>query len=134
MTNEQLDVEVEFSNLSVGEDVARLGAKIMRANIDSKVAEKYLCGSRLRGQITIEDPSAPDFSGVPKIPPVKATFDVKGYSANRKMFRCGLTFAIGDVDMEQLMHYPNKRGKIVAERTGVIPEKKRGRKGKVKDA
>lgn len=130
MSKEQLDVKVEFSNLSVGQDVARLGVKIHRANMDSKVAEMYLCGSRLRGQITIEDPSASDLPGVPDIPPVEATFDVKGYGANRKSFRCGLTFAIGDVDVEKLSHFPNKKGRIVAERTGGIPEKARGRKPK----
>lgn len=129
MSEKKLEVKVDYRQVSVGDNVARLGVKIGRSEMASDEAEKFLCGSRLQGEIRIDDPSTPELDGMPEVQAITEAFDVVGYSANRKAFSCGFAFNVSDVDVELLSHFPGKSGCISVKRLGKMPEK-RGRQKK----
>ena len=113
-----LDVQVEFSQLSIGETSARLGMKIDRENIEAHQCEDFLCGARLDVELRIGEKGQSDLPGVPKIDPIKTTVDVKSYGAKIKNFTAGLTFNVTEVDVSLLAHYAQKQGRLIATRIG----------------
>ena len=80
-TKPELDIDVQFGNVSIGAENARLGVKIDRGNMDLDSADEMLCGKRLTGRIEVCPPG--EQQGQQALPGMKderphldGTFDV----------------------------------------------------------
>ena len=57
-TKPELEIDVQFGNVSIGAENARLGVKIDRGVMDLDKADECLCGKRLTGRIEVCPPGA----------------------------------------------------------------------------
>jgi hypothetical protein len=113
-----LDAPCEFSALSMGGDsTARLGVRISKELLKIKQAEELLCGRRLSGSIFRCPPGQSVdqqvFEWGPDVTRVDSTFDVKRYASSPKYISFGVTFAAGEIDKEDLTHFPKTSGRFV---------------------
>jgi hypothetical protein len=109
------ELGVSFGNVSIGDGTARLGIKLDREQVELETAEELFCGRRLTGQVVVvaadEDPNQKHLFKGDK-PEIEATFDVKRFSMGPKDITTGLTFSIGDVDVETLSHFAKRKGEL----------------------
>jgi len=109
------ELGVSFGNVSIGDGTARLGIKLDREQVELETAEELFCGRRLTGQVVVvangEDPDQRHLFDGNK-PEIEATFDVKRFSMGPKDITTGLTFSIGDVDVETLSHFAKRKGEL----------------------
>lgn len=121
-SREELDVAVQFTGFSSGDETARLGMAIDRGNITMKQAEHFLCGARLELTLRADPNADKDGAGQTRMfndtIEVETTADVKSYRASPKRLSAGITFALSAVDIEKVLHLAKRPGRIVAVRVG----------------
>ena len=132
-TREVLNVPVQFSNVSIGDQVARIGVAIDRDNLNIDAADECLCGRRLTGLVIVLPPGE-DAAQMTMIDKgdrheISGSFDVKGFSANRKRIAAGLTFPMAEIPIEQLGHFAKKSGRLIVHELGEIPEEHKAKAG-----
>lgn len=120
-----LDTNCEFGGVTIGDETARLGVKLSRERIDINMADTIFSGYRLDvmivlghcddqpGQLKLFEDS--DYS-------INSSADVKKWSANRKEISTGLTFALGDIKVEDLAKFAKGKGRIVIKSIKELPD------------
>lgn len=115
---------VAFSNVSIGDETARIGVKIDRANLSIESADEILCGKRC--EVKIELGTQDDASGQQYIEgtveAIEATVDIKRYSVSPKAISAGLTFALSEVEPRALAPYAKGKGRLLVTKIEDIPE------------
>ena len=119
-------IAVKFGGVSIGEDTARLGIVIDRADMpDLLQAESILCGRRLTGDVRVartnEDTKClPGMEDVAYC--VASTFDVKRIGVSPKHISAGLTFALSEIDVSDLAHFSKKSGWLNVQNVAVLED------------
>ena len=119
---EDLDVGVDWGNLSIGKKTARLGFKIDKGKIKRGQVDAYFIDSRLIVTLILDDTAKDDTEGQKKLVDtevkVNAVADVKGYSTNLTGYSGGLTFSKEDANLNKLMEFIGRGGRMIAKRSG----------------
>jgi hypothetical protein len=116
-----------------GDNTARLGVRISKELLKIKQAEELLCGRRLTGSIFRCPPGQSVdqqvFEWGPDVTQIDSTFDVKRYASSPKWISFGITFAAGEIDKEDLTHFPKTSGRFVIGEVKELekPERKTGK-------
>lgn len=128
--NGVVELPVRYGNVSIGEDTARLGVRISRGNLTPGKADALLCGRRLTCQLTCvprgKDADQPTLPGVDVGRQVEAVVDVKAVSMTRKNIGAGLTFALAEVDLDSLVHFAKRDGRISISKVEDLDDKDDG--------
>ncbi len=122
--SDELNIPVAFGNLSVGDQNARLGIVVDRARMTLSDAECYLCGARCEVKLWVDamaKEDAPDqhvmeFSEAQH--KIEAVVDIKRFSVGPKNIGAGLTFVVGNMNVNELASFAKKAGRLIAVRTG----------------
>lgn len=127
MSDAELEVDVQFGGVSIGDETARVGIKIDRTLLDLEKADDMLCGKRLTGRIEVCAPG--EQNGQQSLPGMKdsrphldGTFDVKRFGVGLKEFSCGLTFGLGSIDVSELAKFAKKNGRLTVTDAQFLPE------------
>jgi len=108
-------IPVEYGNVNIGDQVARISMKIDRAKIDDMKALSLLCARRLTGTITVAntdaDPRQKNFFETASAS-IEGSFDTKRVSVGPNDFGTGITVALAEIDAEELAKFAKKRGFI----------------------
>lgn len=126
-TKPVLDIDVQFGNVSIGAENARLGVKIDRGNMDLDSADEMLCGKRLTGRIEVCPPG--EQQGQQALPGMKderphldGTFDVKRFGVGASEISAGLTFSLGAIDVSELARFAKKNGRLIVTEAQYLPD------------
>lgn len=125
-----IDIPVKFGSVSnSGKKTARIGITIEKNMIDVERAEEMFCDSRLAVNLVCDPNDKGDKAQgkLDDISEIKITgiADVKGYRSNVDHFTIGLTFALAELNLDnlrQLNGIAGKGGSLKAERTGSASE------------
>lgn len=122
-----LDVNVEFGGVSIGETTARLGVKLQRGQMELDQADAVFSGKRLQGLVTLQSRDDEGQTRLPgmedNVPPTLETvFDVKQFTVKPKWISAGLTFALESIDVSQLALFAKRTGILRAEVVGDLEE------------
>lgn len=126
-TATELEVDVQFGGVSIGDETARVGIKIDRALMQLDQADEILCGKRLTGRIEVCAPG--EQQGQRALPGMKderphldGTFDVKRFGVSLKEISAGLTFGLGSIDVSELAKFAKKNGRLLVTDAQFLPE------------
>jgi hypothetical protein len=123
---EVLNVRVDFGNIGIGDETARVGIRIDRENLDVNRADEVFCGRRLTGKIiTVRDGDAPEqreLIDTGSQHELKGVFDVKQFSANRKRISTGLTFSLAEIDVSEIGHFAKRSGRLIVTSAEELPD------------
>jgi hypothetical protein len=120
-------IAVQFGGVSIGEETARLGIRISRADVSLENADAMLCGRRITGRVRVAITNeSPDQQGLPgmddAITEIAAVFDVRRLGVSPKEFTAGLTFSLAEIDVSVLAHFAKREGWLIAEKVLVLDE------------
>lgn len=103
---------VEYGNVSVGDETARIGVKIARERCNLDTADECFCGRRLLGTIAVgdDDPDQMRFDFDDAEQTIDGTFDVAGYRVSPKHVTLGLTFALREIEVGDLAGFAKRAG------------------------
>ena len=120
--NGNLDIPVKWGGLSVGKKTARLGFVVARGKADNDVLNAHFVDSRLEVTMILDALSESDEPGQKSFTDpeaeVNTVADAKGYRTNMGEYSSALTFARDDVDLEALLDFAERGGRLKAERIG----------------
>jgi hypothetical protein len=106
-------VPVEYGNVNIGDQVARIMIKIDRKRLSDEKALELLCARRLTGNITVAntdaDPRQKNFFETATAG-IKGSFDTRRVSVGPNNFGTGLTVALAEIDVEELGKFAKKKG------------------------
>jgi hypothetical protein len=106
-------IPVEYGNVNIGDQVARISLKIDRAKIDDTKALALLCARRLTGTITVAntdvDPRQKNFFDLATAS-IEGSFDTRRVSVGPNDFGTGVTVALAEIDVEELGKFAKKKG------------------------
>lgn len=127
-----LDLPVAFSNVTIGDETARVGITIDRKDLPLGKADQNLCGRRLTGRIIARlggssaGPAGSDQQSLPGAdddPVVEGTFDVKSFNVKKKVITAGLTFSLDNLDVAELGRFAKRNGKFTVTAVDSLPDK-----------
>jgi len=123
--------DVDFGGVSIGDESGRLGVKISRDDMTLEMADELFAGRRLTGEITLAELGDENQERLPGMederpPMIESVFDVKRYSAARKQFTVGFTFALSEIFVQDLARFAKRRGRIVINEIDDLEEGGRG--------
>lgn len=106
-------IRVKFGNVNLGDETARVGITIPRDKLTDEKAIQLLVARRLIGTIVVAegdvDPRQKNFLE-DAAASVQGAFDTRALRIGLKEFGSGLTFALQDVEIEELAHFSKKSG------------------------
>lgn len=110
------DLPVEFgSSIGLGEGVARIGAKVDRAELSLDDADALFANSQLACNIAYGR-SAKDVPGQQVVfdasTTIEATVDVKGFRVTAEAFTCSLSMNKGTIEVAKLSEFAGRKGKL----------------------
>jgi hypothetical protein len=116
-----MEIPVSFGNVSLGDEMARIGIAILRTKFSPAKADKNLCGRRLTGRIRLvkegDNPDQPPLPGMAEDPiELVGIFDIKGYGVTRKKITTGLAFNKGSTKVEVLSKFARGDGVLIIEK------------------
>jgi hypothetical protein len=120
------EIHVKWGSVNIGEETARVGVTISRANITVGEVDKKLCGKRLSGTIVARANGAQ--AGQASLPgadddvKMKGTWDVKGFSASLKNISMGFTFRLASIDVGDLSRFAKREGVAIISGAEDLPE------------
>ena len=121
-----IDVAVSFGDVSIGDEICRLGLRILRTELSVSNADKMLVGKRLVGKIVAmagnDNPDQPSL-GMGTEEEINGAFDVKSIGVTRKKITTGLSFSIASIDVSVLAHFAKRSGRLQIEKIDDIPAK-----------
>lgn len=133
-----LNLPVEFSGVTIGEGVARIGFRVRKENLKVTAAEDSLCGRRLLGAAMVAPPGdaanqtyIPETDAADGKHSIEGVFDVKRFSSSPKWISAGLTFSLEEIDLKELGYFSKRSGFLVVNEVGEIPAKEKPAKAKV---
>jgi hypothetical protein len=125
--NGVVELPVRYGNVSIGEDTVRLGIRISRGNLTPGKADALLCGRRLTCQLSCvprgKDVDEPTLPGVDVGRQVEAVVDVNAVSMTRKNIGAGLTRSLADVDLDSLVHFAKRDGRLTITKVEDLDDK-----------
>lgn len=116
-----METNVQFGGLSFGDQTARLGLSFERSDFNSKAAEHFCVGARLKIVAIAGSRDATSFRQKELLDGgkrVEAEVDCKQYTGATSAFKTGLTFNVSAVDQSALLALRKKAGRILLERIG----------------
>jgi hypothetical protein len=121
----KLSVIVQFSNVSIGQETAKVGVQIERSVLDLLAADEYLCGKRLVGKIILGNRN--DANGQGKLIEdtdfeVPGAFDVKGINVKPSKIGAGLTFSLASINISELAKFAKGAGRMVVDEVQELPD------------
>jgi len=126
-TAKELEVDVQFGGVSIGDETARVGIKIDRGRMSVEEADEFLCGKRLTGRIEVCAPG--EQQGQQSLPGMKdtrphldGTFDVKRFGVSLKEISAGLTFSIASIEVSELAKFAKKNGRLTITAAEFLPD------------
>lgn len=112
----KLEVEVDFGNVSIGEDVARIGVEIDRERLTLELADKFFSGSRLKvGLMAVpkgELKGQKHFEDMSEL--IEGEVDVKSFSVQSDKFKTGIKFGATAISLLTLVGFRKRPGKLFA--------------------
>jgi len=112
----KLEVEVDFGNVSIGEDVARIGVEIDRERLTLELADKFFSGSRLKvGLMAVpkgELKGQKHFEDMSEL--IEGEVDVKSFSVQSDKFKTGIKFGAAAISLLTLVGFRKRPGKLFA--------------------
>lgn len=125
-----LELPVSFGNVNIGDETARVGISISRANLTVSQADKNLCEKRLAGRIIARSNGASanqdSLPGLDDDAEIEGLFDVKGFSATGKQISTGLTFLLSTIDVQTLARFAKREGQLVVNGIEELPKDESG--------
>lgn len=125
-----MELPVQWSNVNIGDETCRLGAKVDRTSLTVAAADRNLCGKRLIATIVAaagnSNPEQSSLPGVDADTELVGVFDVKSFAVSRKRIAFGLTFALASVDVKELAGFAKRSGKLIIDRVEDIPKDEAG--------
>lgn len=122
-TTDVLELPVEFGNISIGSETAKLSVKINKERLNINAAEELLCGRRLSGSVQLG--GADDSNGQSKLfevdVTVDGTFDIHRFGVGPKEYTSGLTFKIAEIEIGDLAQFSKGKGRLLVESNIEIP-------------
>jgi hypothetical protein len=109
-------VDVEFGNVSNGDETARVGIKIDRDEIELDDCETYFCGRRVEAELYARITSQQSLEGMESDQPtevmIRAQFDINGYRVSPKAVTAGLTVPLNVVDRSMFGWLARRNGTL----------------------
>ena len=125
-TGKVLTLEVSFASVNIGDKIASIGVTIDRDQLTAKQADDNLVGRRLTGRALARaaDTQAKQESlpGLEEDVHIDGAFDVNGVSLRPKSMSFKISFSIKDIDVNQLIHFAKREGKLMIDDVEVITE------------
>jgi hypothetical protein len=120
----KLKLAVDFGGVSIGDGTASLGVTFDREKLDIDRAVECFCGRRITGTVLVGggDPDQDTFWKDAEYR-VGSTFDVKRIAVAPKKYSIRLTFALGEIEIDDLAHFAKKRGMLAIDLFSEIPAK-----------
>ena len=121
-------IAVKFGGVSIGEETARLGIRISRADVALERADEMLCGRRITGKVRVASVSGEGadqkaLAGMEDaIVEIASVFDIKRLGVSPKEFSAGLQFSLAEIDVSVLAHFAKREGWLIAEKVLVLDE------------
>lgn len=122
----ELDVDVAFAGVSIGDKTCRLGFTIDRSNMAIDEADEFFSSRRLTGEFILGHYQAEAAAGQKKLFEAElhlaGTFDVKGFGVSEKSFSTGAVFPISETDLGTLGKFAKRIGKLVVNKSSDLPK------------
>jgi ribosome modulation factor len=117
-TDMNLDLDVEFGGVSIGDATARLGVRIERGVLDLELADECFGGKQMQCKVTLEkrdDAGQQRLPGMEDAVPltIESSPTCKQFSTNAKRFSAGLTFALSAIDVAELSQFAKRKGRLI---------------------
>jgi hypothetical protein len=121
----KLSVLVQFGDVGIGQETARVGVTIDRSALDLMTADQCFCGKRLIGKIILGRKDDSDGQG--KLIEdtdyeVDGAFDVKGINVKPGKISAGLTFSLASINVSELAKFAKGSGRMVVNEVQELPE------------
>lgn len=118
-----VEIPVDFGNVSIGDETARLSIKINKNFLNIIAAEELLCGRRLTGSVQlggIEDMDGQQtlFEADVIVP---GTFDVHRFGVSPKVYTTSLTFRLAEIEVGDIARFSKGRGRLIVQTNKPIP-------------
>lgn len=111
---DKTEIRVEFGNVSIGDQTARLGVKIARESLSLADGDRIFCGRRIWGKVILGEPGNPDQQRLPGMEDaqheIEGAFDTKQLGVKPNDYSVGLTFNIQSIDISELAKFAKKSG------------------------
>ena len=122
--SEKLELPVEFGNITIGVNTAKISVTVDRSKLKVASADAKLCGRRLTGTIFAAAKGERNDQGKfwDDSRELPGTFDVKGLTLSTDHIKFGLTFSKKDVDKENFSHFAGRSGRLEIAKTEAIDE------------
>jgi hypothetical protein len=118
-----LDIPVEFGGVSIGRTTARLGIGFNRSACSLEEADNAFCGHRLNGRVVLDGKGdSPGQKKFVEVHEVAGVFDVKRIGVNATSITTGLTFSLGDVDIQELAKLSKGSGRLLINAIAELPD------------
>lgn len=103
----------EFGGVSIGDQTARIGVAVDKAGLDPLTAEEVLCGRRVSVKIELQPENEKDqrrFAGMEPIQ-LLTVCDIKSYRSAVNSWGFGLTFALQEIEVDDLGRFAKRTGR-----------------------
>jgi hypothetical protein len=119
-TNPKAEIEVDFGNVSIGQETARIGVEIDRSKMSLGDADKFLSGSRLKVHLLAtpkgELKGQKHFDDMTET--IEGEVDCKSFSVSADKFRTGFKFAAAALNLLTFVGFCKRPGKAFIEWIG----------------
>lgn len=108
-----LKYPVTYSNVSIGDETARVGVSINRANLTPGQADKTVCAKRLTIGLlarTAGQAGQESLPGLEADHELEGVADVMGFGVTAKKISFGLTFKLGSIDVSVFAKFAKREG------------------------
>lgn len=114
---ERTELRVEFGNVTIGDQTARLGVKIAREELPLADADRLFCGRRIWGVVSLAEPGDEDQQRLPTMEDnrpstIEDAFETKQLGVRPNEYSIGLNFNLKSIDVQELARFAKKSGTV----------------------
>jgi ribosome modulation factor len=113
---DRTEISVEFGNVSIGDQTARLGIKIAREHLSLTDADRIFCGRRIWGLVGLGTPDNPNQPRLPGMEDaqivIEGAFETKQVGVRPNEYSLGLNFALKEIDVSELAKFAKRAGTV----------------------
>lgn len=121
-----VELPVHYGKVSIGEDTVRISFTSSRSNLTPTQADKVLCSRRLTCTVYCapkgEAPDQPSLTGESLGREFEGVADTKDVRLGRKKIGSGLTFVLRDVDIDSLIRFAGRDGKLTIKKVEALDD------------
>lgn len=111
---DKTEIRVEFGNVSIGDQTARLGVKIAREMLPLTEADRMFCGRRVWGLVALGQPDNPDQKVLPTMEDaqivIEGAWETKQLGVNPNAYSFGLNFKLKEINVSELATFAKRAG------------------------